>query len=101
MTSKEANVFRKYCAKVSDAIDSPADFAKDFSDKGLISVSTRDAASEVSNARTREDKAILLTTAVERMVKTDPGQMRAVLEVLHSHVTTKRLAKVMAEEGIF
>ena len=99
MSYNVEKVFRKFYPDLQRAIDSPADFANDFYQEGLISKDSRDAASEVSNTRLVADKAAQLLSAVQTMVKLNPDMLPKVIRVLRRHVTTKRLGSKMAAEG--
>ena len=99
MSSRVERVFRRYYPELVNAIDSPRVFANDFYQAGLISKDSRDAATEVDNARLKSDKAAQLITAVQTMVNTNPDTMPEVIRVLRRHRITKNLGKKMADEG--
>ena len=99
MTSTVEKVFRRNYPELVNAIDSPRDFANDFYQAGLITKASRDAATEVDNARLKSDKAAQLLIAVQTMVNTYPDMMSKVIRVLRGHLTTRRLGSKMAAEG--
>ena len=98
MSTTAERVFRKNYAKLVEAIDSPTQFANDFYQEGLISESTKDAASEVGNTRLKQDKAVQLITAVQTKVKVDPKALPKVIRVLRRHDASE-LADKMAAQG--